>query len=277
MNLPVRQFGGTEFVLNTDKMLFFEKQAPENKIFIADIEDTGNGYSFDYCKVEKYIANPFMDSGHVVRVELPPLVIMDAAGMARKYGLTIQEIKGKSDFEVMVDQEAFRKRLAGQLPTIDICGNTFRIHADEGRLSLKGASDKHDICFRGINFAQYFSQRADCWIIPFNPVTRTFQGLDFRNMIAYPKDLKAAMIPSLEKLDPFGYWVDRRLGPMTFLKVHNVKMHSTANEISWKQTSLEGLIKRNIARIKKEHRQNVHGKEKTPLHSKPKVRHGRSL
>ena len=39
-------------------------------------------------------------------IEIPEFVGLDPVGMAQKYGLTVDEVKTKTDFELMVDQYA---------------------------------------------------------------------------------------------------------------------------------------------------------------------------
>src|SRR6201999_2781614 len=60
-------------------------------------------------------------------VHVPQMTELDPQNMAVKYGCTVGQLKGKPDFEIMVDQQALAFRREGMLPKIAISGEVFTI------------------------------------------------------------------------------------------------------------------------------------------------------
>jgi hypothetical protein len=142
--LPIINIEGTDFLVDVKKVELREKTNPKNRIPVFEMQDVGNGYMFDYSLEEKNIIS-FFSNNEVTTVKIPELVKLDPVGMAAKY--KIADITGKTDFDVMVNQEALHKRIKmGILPTISIAGHTFyadaRINQLRQRMTLgQWASD----------------------------------------------------------------------------------------------------------------------------------------
>lgn len=248
--LPVYSIEGTDFVVDVANLQLSEKANPENVIPLSDMRDVGDGYVFDYSPKEKNIPMLFSDDTDVRTVKIPKLVQLDPVGMSEKYGCSIHEVHGKTDFSLMVDQQALGRRLMGQLPTVDITGHTFfvDIHMDMLR-------PKDDFLSKGIVLSQidhFYNDDRKVYTIPYNPKTHEFQDLDYDNIASIPKDLIVVSFPHESVLDPIGYnrkggW-DETYG----LKETNVKSHFEAKVVDWKETGIETTIQENI---NKQHKQ----------------------
>ncbi len=99
--LPVYTIEGTDFIVDVEKLQLYEKADPENRISVFDMKDVGDGYVFDYSLKAKNLPELFIDNQDITVVKIPELVKLDPAGMAKKYGLGVEEIKGRTDFDLM--------------------------------------------------------------------------------------------------------------------------------------------------------------------------------
>ena len=198
--LPTINIEGTDFLVDVNKLELSEIGNPKNTISIFQMLDLGDGYKFSYGLQEKNI--PHLYSGNEkITVTIPEFVTLDPQGMAAKYN--IADVRGKSDFDLMVDQDALRKRIRlGQLPTVDIAGHIFYADARIDLLRPKDDYTTMGICFSEIE--HYFDEEKNCYIIPYNPATHQFQELDYDTITQYPKDLLAVEFPHEYTLDPIG-------------------------------------------------------------------------
>lgn len=213
---------------------------------MRDVED---GYVFNYSLQDKNIPS-LMSSGEETSVKIPELVVLDPAGMAKKYKLSPDELENKTDFDLMVDQTAFNDRTQkGMLPTIDIEDHTFYVD-----IRMDMLRPKDDFLSKGIVFDEidhYFSEEANAYIIPYNPKTHEFHELDYDSILEFPKDLIAVQFPFQRDLDPIGWNRNGGWNIKDDLKRIGLKSHFEAKTIPWKETSLPQIIKENL-KVKKE-------------------------
>lgn len=268
--LPLINLLGTDFIVDVEKMQLREKANPNNIIAFGDMKEGSDGYSFEYSPLTKNI--PSDVSKHYIMVKIPEFVKLDPEGMANKY--KVPDISGKTDFEVIVNQQSFARRVRdGVLPTVEILGYTFYVD-----LRMDKLRPHDDFGSRGIIFAEidhHFSDELRAYVIPYNPKTHEFQELDFDSITAYPKDLFVVKFPFQQELDPVGW---NRLGGWDLkdgLKQIGLKSHFKAEVIPWSKTSLKEVIKVNLAAQKKQSR---HIKHDTPsIPPKPPKGKGRKM
>lgn len=250
--LPIINLEGTDFIVDVSKFELREKEDPANIITLQDMIDVGEGYAY----------------GHL---EIPEFVRMDPEGMASKY--KVDDITGKTDFDLMVDQEAFDKRVNhGLLPILDISGHSFYVDI---RMDMLRPHD--DFLSKGIVFDEidnYFSEEENAYIIPYNPKTHEFQELDYENITEFPKDLIAVQFPFQKELDPIGW---NRAGGWDIkddLKLIGVKSHFEAKTVPWQKTWLPYVINDNLKRQKQEDKKKPTVK---PVQQKDQKRKGRKM
>ncbi|MGV8094849.1 MAG: hypothetical protein AB2L24_23605 [Mangrovibacterium sp.] len=251
--LPVYVIEGTDFIVDVEKLQLREKADPENRISVFEMKDVGDGYMFDYSRKVKNLPELFSDDQDITVVKIPELVKLDPVGMAKKYGLGVEEIKGRTDFDLMVDQDAFRQRLAGRLTTLDLAGHTFYVDIPMGRLRPKDDFPSGGIVFREI--AGYYNDQQEAYVIPYNPKTREFQEPDYRQITAIPENLVVVSFPHESVMDPVGF--NRKGGwEITYgLKGMNIRSHFNAKIIDWKETGIEAIIKENLKKMPRQNRQ----------------------
>ncbi|MGB3108310.1 hypothetical protein [Sphingobacterium siyangense] len=198
--LPVLNLKGTDFVVDIFKNELYEKSNRLNAISIFRMRDKDDGYEFEYSPIEKNI--PSKIQSDTITIEIPQLKILDPKGMCSKYNL--ETVNDKSDFEIMVDQEAFEKRVKfGQLPTIKIHDQIFYAEA-----RLNNLRPKDNLFSSGINFYDidpYFSFEKHAYIFPYNPKTKEFEEPNYETLKDYPKDLIVVEVPHERVLDPIGW------------------------------------------------------------------------
>ncbi|SIT15738.1 hypothetical protein [Chryseobacterium gambrini] len=239
-NLPVFKWENFEFIIDVQNNNVWEKSDPKNIYLLWQMDDLGkDGYTFEHYEES---------TGRCVKVNLPPLMTLDPSGMALKYNKSLEEIKGASDFEVMVDQGLLKNRISsGQLPTITIGDSIF--YAD-ARIDLLRPKD--DFSTMGIRFDDlddYYVVETNTYAFPYNPRTHEIAKLDYENITEYPKDLLFVEIPDVKVLDPVG-WNRRNGWPETDdLKWVGLTLEFDAKIIPWKQTGIDDLITEN--RLKK--------------------------
>lgn len=246
--LPTINIEGTEFLVDVNKLELSQKGNPKNIISIFHMRDLGDGYEFSYGLQEKNIPHLY-SSNEKITVTIPELVTLDPQGMAAKYN--IADVTGKSDFDLMVDQDVLRKRIRlGQLPTVDIAGHIF--YAD-ARIELLRPKD--DFTTMGIRFSEiehYFDEDKNCYIIPYNPTTHQFQELDYDTITEYPKELLAVEFPHEYTLDPIGWNRHNGFDETQNLKKTGLKLEFTARTIPWNETGIDQTIKKNLKRLQPE-------------------------
>ncbi len=237
--LPTVILDGVEFIVDVKKLELREKADPKNVVSFEEMSEAGNGYYFE-CKVKG--GSDYSD------FKMPAWVMLDPIGMAKKYGFTLVELAGKSDFEVMVDQKAYDLRVnKGQLPTVKIAGHIFYVD-----IRMDMLRPKDDFLSRGIRFPDieyYFSEEKKAYVIPYNPRTREFQDLDYDEITEYPKDLIAVSFPLETKLDPVGWNRHHGYNPKYGLKETGIQSHFNAKIIPWEQTDLPYIIKDNLEKL----------------------------
>lgn len=231
--LPIYKFKSFEFIVDVEKNEVREKKDPNKVYTIFDMDDRGDGYSFDHHDD---------DTGETVAIDLPPLVTLDPERMAAKYHTA--DLSGKSDFEVMVDQEILHRRiLLGELPTVSIAGHTFYADARINLLRPKDDFTTLGICFSDLDHC-YMDER-NSYGFPYNPKTHQYQELDYAQVLEQPKDLLFIEIPHERILDPVGW--NRRHGwpEVDALKETGLQLHFTAKIIPWHKTGIDELIAQN--------------------------------
>lgn len=254
-DLPIYEIEGTIFCVDVMHLRLFELHNPKNVLHILDMAETRKmekgetrlGYEFPYNRSYKNIVlGP--DKVDAI-VTLPELVHLDPFGMAVRYGFTMDQIVGLTDFEVMVDQYAFSMRLQGTLPTINLPGNAvIKVDAENDLLIQQNKDVSPGITFDSIQ--PYFLQKIMAYVVPYNPETNQLELLSWKSYNAMPQEIYVAKIPHASILDRVGY--NRRHGApeKAGLKESNITLQHNVEIISWNKKLLEKVLK-NSSMLKK--------------------------
>ncbi|WP_333627473.1 hypothetical protein [Sphingobacterium siyangense] len=239
--LPTITIEGTDFIVDVDKVALRERGNEDNTISIFHMRESERGYEFLYDKFTKSMSLwPAADENSVV-VAIPELVDLDPAGMSIKYGVPIEELKTKNDLEIMVDQEALRRRLDGELPTLEIMGHTFLVDLANDRLAPSGDSRASSLSFTEIG--DCYDDEKESYIITFNTKNGGYQAVDFEKIDVLPEDIVAVSIPFELRLDAIGFNRRYGSGEFQFLKEYNVVLQFKAREVSWQEYGLPSHVR----------------------------------
>jgi len=122
-SLPTIEIMGTEFIVDVHQGQFREKANERNCFSLYDLEYKGTHYEMNYR--EKFKNPHFAHSWECV-IRIPQLIEIDPQAMAAKYGLSVKDLEGKTDFDLRVDKKIFHERFyRGKPPVIDIAGDRF--------------------------------------------------------------------------------------------------------------------------------------------------------
>lgn len=253
--LPIYNIEGTDFIVDVENLQLKEKARPDNTIRLVDMWDAGNGYSFEYSRRTKNLPVEYDDNEMPVGVKIPELVKLDPIGMADKYGYSLLSIQGKSDFAIMVDQQALGRRLRGQLPTLEVAGHTFVVNMAMNRLYPKDGFITSEISFAEIE--HYYDLEQHSYIVPYNLQTKQFVVLDSDKVTSFPEHMVPVSFPHERILDPVGYNREYGLDESHGLKFTNIKSHFEAKIVDWKDTHFLNILKKNINQQQQQHKKNL--------------------
>lgn len=258
---PTVILDGTEFIVDVKKLELREKADRKNFIPFDEMDDIGNGYRFE-CMLK--------DQNYFKEFKMPEWVMLDPIGMAKKYGFTLIELVGKSDFEVMVDQNAYDLRVnKGQLPTVKIAGHIFYVD-----MRMDMLRPKDEFLSKGIPFSKidhYFEIETDGYVIPYNPKTFEFEELDDK-ITEYPKHLIAVELPEVRSLDPVGWNREHGYDLKYRLKEIGLRPHFKAKVIPWEKTDLSYLINDNLKKLEEKNRKTKPSKKEDQASKKGRGR-----
>ena len=278
--LPTVNIEGTDFFVDVIKNELKEKGNPQNRMSIKNMLYVGDGYRFQYdTTINNFL--PFGASmalgnnNHSKEIKIPNLVELDPIGMAKKYNLTIEEINGKTDFELTIKPGSlldlrWNKKI---LPTLDIAGHTFYVD-----LVMDKLRPKDDFKSKGIDLSEireYYDRYYQAYIIPYNPKSREFQEVDIRAITELPKEIIVIKFPHLSELDNVGWNIKYGFGPGHLIKEEAFQLHFKAKILPWKETNIPENIRLNLEEQKLEQKEKIETKKLSDIF--PEQKKGRKM
>src|ERR1700712_1489113 len=95
---------GTAFLVNIDQQVLRQTDNSANEIFfVREMTDFGSHYRLFYDPAIRNVPHHSYEPATMKEIHVPPLIELDPEGMAAKYGFKTEDLKGKTDFQVMVD------------------------------------------------------------------------------------------------------------------------------------------------------------------------------
>ncbi|TWI20324.1 hypothetical protein [Sphingobacterium siyangense] len=247
--LPILNIEGTDFLVDVKKFELREKGNPKNFIGLEDMRDLGDGYTFLFSQESKNLPS-FRGRLESITVKIPEFVVLDPAGMAEKYKLKPDELAGKTDFDLMVDQKAVDLRVNnGLLPTINIAGHSFYVD-----IRMDMLRPKDDFLSSGIRFSEidnFYDEIRNAYFIPYDPKKHEYREIDYETIKEIPKDLIVVSFPTAKTLDPIGWNRHHGFDALDGLKETGLKSHSKAKTATWDDISVPLVIKENLERERK--------------------------
>jgi len=249
--LPTITIEGTEFFIDVVKEELIERANSQNRIRVKNMLYTGQGYHFHYDTVNRNLAafgtaGDFTETKGVREITIPNLSDLDPDRMAQRYNQTIENIKGKTDFELAIKPGSLLDLRLNQriLPTVEIAGHSFFVDTAMDRLR-----PKDDFRSKGIpleKISEYYDRTAHAYIIPYNPATHEFQEIDHLAITELPKEIIVVKFPHHQELDRVGWNVKYGFAPVHCIKEQDFQMHFKALTLPWQETNIPHSIKLNL-------------------------------
>ncbi|HCD9234113.1 TPA: hypothetical protein NEG48_001086 [Elizabethkingia anophelis] len=255
--LPIVHIAERPFYVNVKNYEFIDCEYLPNTLNIFDMQYTGNSYKFLYSEAHHGIADQYEADQNNRIVEVPTFVQLDPGALAQKYNCQLQDLIGKTDYDIMIDKQALFDRLSGRLTTIDICDHTFYVD-----FHMQKLRPHDDFLSPGISFEdleENFNLTTHHYEIPYDAKKHTVGEIDYENIVKIPQNLTCVAIPELQKLDPVGYARSEGWDLHTILRETPQLKHFQARSVDWKDTYLPVIIKENKG---KERKKGLHIKNK---------------
>ena len=248
---PMFSIGSTHFIVDIDQQVLREFQRPANEIsFIRDMLDRQSHYELRYDPRVRSAARADLPESQVQHIRVPQMTALAPEQMSVKYDCPVEQLKGRPDFDVIVDQEALAIRHTGLLPRIDIVGEMFVV-------DLRMQEFRHAEHFFPILSLCSFELTEDGWNYEafYHPVMRQTVELDPK-LLELP-DYVRIRIPNEIGLDPVSaariYGMDER----ELLRRYPIQKELKADVIPLSETNVPALIQRNKTALQQEHRENA--------------------
>jgi hypothetical protein len=248
----IYEIEGTSFEVDIDKQVLRQTNDQANEIsFIKDMADLDIHYRLLYDPLLKNAAPATRDKDFFTLKLVPQMVELDPEGMAAKYNLSVGQLKGKTDFEVIVDQEALARRREGILPQIDLAGEKFTVDLRLHELR----NSKH---FFPVISLKSFELTNDGWHYEayYHPVMKQVVELDPK-LLEFPEGVIKLKIPNEIGLDPVATAKVFGMDERELLRRHPIQKDLKAEVIPLSETHIPALIRRNKEALQQEHRDNA--------------------
>ncbi|WP_367867000.1 hypothetical protein [Pedobacter sp. WC2423] len=243
--LPKLKIGNTEFVIDVMNSRLIQAEKPDNIISFNDMEDKGIYYKFFYdsdtCNIGKLKDVPdrqlnqnfdfgydsihlklFMDvysydENHVM-LRIPQMVELDPEGMAIRCKIPVEELGGKADFSLLVDQKAYQRRRNNEfLPQINIAGDMYSLEPKTGVL--------HPVDFGSgleINMGNLLKSDNGQNIGLYDLNGHCGVKVEFDINKKFPENIVAFELPNMIKLDPVGVALNHGLDMRSILRKYPI-------------------------------------------------------
>lgn len=232
--MPIFNICGTDFHVDVNTLKLIEKDDPKNFIEFDEMWDHETHYSMIYYRHGKNWAIDIIPLEECETVLIPPLVKLDPVGMARKYGVSEETLKDKTDFEIMVDQSLYRSRLnGGILPTLAIEGRIFIVDVKEGMLRPKFDNGQERIPFAELR--DFYNNDDDRYHVPFHSGNGNLQLVKPQRDMERSDNIVVVSFPHERYLDRVGFNIHIDEKPFMGLKKNGLKLHFNAEHSSWEK------------------------------------------
>jgi hypothetical protein len=250
-NPVIFEIEGTSFEVDIDKQVLRQTNDQTNEIsFINDMTDLGRYYLLRYDQVTKR-PEPERYDQYVETVAIPPLIQLDPEGMSEKHGISMDQLAGKTDFEVIVDQQALELRRNGLLPQIDLAGEMFTVD-----LSLQEL--RNSKYFFPVISLKSFELTNDGWHYEayYHPVMKQVVDLDPK-LLEFPEGVIKLKIPNEIGLDPVATARQYGMEERDMLRRYPIQKDLKAEVIPLSETHIPSLIRQNKEALQTDHRDNA--------------------
>lgn len=243
----IYQIEQTSFVIDLDRQTLRQTDDPDNEIsFINQMRDMGDYYLLAWDAATK---NAGDDPDKVEPLIIPPLSALDPEGMSEKYGVPLDQMTGKTDFQIIVDQEALKARLDGILPQIDIAGEKFIV-------DLRLHELRHAEYFFPVISLKSLDLTDDGWHYEafYEPIMKQVVTLDPK-LTEFPNGVIKIKLPNELGLDPVATARIYGMSERDLLRRYPIQKDLKAEVIPLSETKVPRLIRQNREQLQREHEQ----------------------
>ena len=257
---PIFTIEDTTFLVDTDRQVLRQTNDPGNEIsFINHMQDHGTHYRLLYDLDAHCAAEDLFDQTRVKVIDIPQLTELDPEGMSEKYSVPVDQLAGKTDFEVIVDQQLLTARHNGIMPQIRIMDDCFHVVLKAHELWPAGHWGPN------INLGNLtISDDGSCYEGYYHPVLKSVVEIDAK-LIELPDHIVRIKIPHELRLDPVFaaqiYGMDER----EVLRRHPIQKELKAGVIPLSETHIPALIRQNREQLQQAHKENAR-------RAKPRIR-----
>lgn len=241
--LPTLMLGNDSFLVDTKNDLLRLEARTSQVIRFADMEDKGTHYALRYYPQTKNLVSYDKDSPYL-DLKIRPLKEIDPEGMSRRYGISLKEMENKTDYDIIVREALVKKRLEGNLPTVDVEGHPFYVD-----LRMQSVRPHNDFTTQGITFdalKSYYTPDGSGFLFPYDPKKHEVAKIDFEKITEIPKNVMALWIPTMMELDSVGYARLFELDMKPFLRRYPPQEELKAARVPWEETGIKKAIAQNI-------------------------------
>jgi len=238
---------GVIFIVDAAKDALIELSDFKNELHFSEMAYTDTHYRLQYQPDYRRMATERdVTEGRYITIKLPHLTALDPEGMAQKYGKEPADLLGKTDYEVMVDSAAVAQRMKGELPRVEILGQTF--YAD---LRMQSLRPKDDFSTPGLlvkDLNSFLSPDGTHYRVPMDLESRKIYPVEWEKLTDIPRGVMLVDIPTIERLDPVGFAREHQINPRQFLRNHPPKQEQSAETVPWSETMVMEIILANRIR-----------------------------
>lgn len=245
--LPEITINGRPWLIDVDAYRIVDKERTYVSIQAYEMQYLETGYKFPLHKQDNRLAAHDDTAQEVIVVNLEHFTEMDPEGVAQKYGLSVDQVKGKTDYDIMEDQQALIDRLRGRLTTVDIAGHTFYVD-----FPMQMLRPKDNFLSNGIPFSEldeYHNEDTGQCDVSYNKRLQEWEFVDCTDLVRQPKDILIVSFPPPEELDPVGYARFNGYDLAYALDDHPQKAHFKAKILKGDDSWLDYIIDDNRKRL----------------------------
>lgn len=245
---PIFIIEGTGFLVDVEKQVLRQTNHAQNEIsFITQMQDHGSHYRLLYDPDQRNAAGDASDNTRIKIIDIPRLAELDPKGMSEKYGIPVKQLAGKTDFEIMVDQEALALRRKGVLPQIDLAGERFIIDVRLHEL-------RHAQHFFPVISLKNLELTDDGWHYEcfYHPLLKQPVPLD-PELTEFPDHVVKLRLPNELILDPVGTARHYAMDEQRLLRRYPIQKELKAEVIPLSETNIPGMIQRNREKLRRDH------------------------
>jgi hypothetical protein len=230
--LPEKNIDGSIFIIDVAYMELRHKEDLLRTIPFGKMDNDGYEYFLEYDRLKKTIADENTIDENKLIVRLDQMVEIDPEAIAIKFNM-VGEFLPEADQDFTCDMGLYEKRLAGQLPAIDVYGDIYTIHWLTRELIRKEYPNTH------IDLAGGDMMKTDSgWLCFYDTITKEVVPVP-TELTTMPEHVKMVIIPHQLHLDCVAVAMENGIETDYFIHNYPVQEKIAARVFPISQSILE--------------------------------------